>query len=168
MESGLLDSFSNWLKTTSLSAGIIHSSWIWPAAETVHFIGLALLIGSVALLDLRMLGLAKQLPVRPLHRLLFLGLIGFVLNVVTGLVFFVGAPSQYVHNVSFWLKMLLMFAAGMNALLFYVTGVFLQVEKVGPGEDAPFRAKVIAATSLLLWIGVTYFGRMLPFIGEAF
>jgi hypothetical protein len=168
MESALLDTLSSWIKSTRLSADIIHSPWIWPAAETVHFIGLALLIGSVALLDLRMLGLAKRLPIRPLHDLLFWGIVGFALNVITGLVFFIGAPSQYVHNISFWLKMLLMFVAGINALLFYATGIFRAVEHVGPGEDAPFGAKVIAAASLLLWVGVTYFGRMLPFIGEAF
>lgn len=120
------------------------------------------------MLDLRMLGVAKRLPVRPLHQLLFWGILGFALNIITGLVFFVGAPGQYVHNVSFWLKLLLIFLAGINALLFYVTGIFRAVQGVGPGEDAPFPAKIVAAASLLLWIGVTYFGRMLPFIGEAF
>jgi hypothetical protein len=168
MEFAILDSLSAWLKGTWLSSSIIHSRWIWPASETVHFIGLALLAGSVGLLDLRLLGLAKRVPIRPLHRLLFWGLLGFAMNVVTGLVFFIGAPSQYVHNVSFWLKMLLMFLAGLNALLFYVTGIFRGAERVGPGEDAPFGAKVIAAMSLILWIGVMYFGRMLPFLGEAF
>lgn len=55
-----------------------------------------------------------------------------------------------------------------NVLLFYVTGVFRNVEGLGPGDDAPLAAKVIAAVSLFLWIGVMYLGRMLPFLGDAF
>jgi hypothetical protein len=168
MNFAVLDSLSAWLKSTSLSSAIVHYPWIWPTAETLHFMGLALLVGSVALLDLRMLGLAKRIPIRPLHLLLGWGILGFIINVLTGLVFFIGAPSQYVHNVPFWLKLLFIFLAGINALLFYVTGIFRDVEAVGPGEDAPFGAKVIAATSLLLWLGVIYLGRMLPFLGDAF
>jgi hypothetical protein len=168
MDFAILDSLSAWLKSTSLSSAIVHYPWIWPAAETLHFIGLAMLVGSVGLLDLRMLGLAKRIPVRPLHLLLGWGILGFAINVVTGAIFFVGEPSQYVHNVPFWLKLLFILLAGINALLFYATGVFRDAEAVGPGEDAPFGAKVIAATSLLLWLGVIYLGRMLPFLGDAF
>jgi len=61
--------FSKWLKTTSLSEFVIHSSWVWPAAETLHFIGLAMLIGVIALMDLRMLGMAKRLPFAPAARM---------------------------------------------------------------------------------------------------
>ena len=168
MNFAFLDSLSTWLKTTKLSWAVIHYPWLWPAAETLHFIGLALLVGSVALIDLRMLGMAKQLPLRPLHRLLFWGLAGFGINVITGILFFAGEPSQYVHNSVFWLKLLFILLAGINALLFYATGIFRDTEDLGPGEDAPLGAKIIAGVSLFLWVGVMYFGRMLPFLGEAF
>ena len=53
-------------------------------------------------------------------------------------------------------------------LLFYATGLFRKVEAMGPGDDAPVGAKVVAAASLILWAGVMYMGRMLPYIGNAF
>jgi hypothetical protein len=59
-------------------------------------------------------------------------------------------------------------AAGANALGFYLSGLHRRVDATGPGQDVPFVAKVVGATSLLLWIGVMYWGRMLPFIGNAF
>jgi len=167
MKFAILDSFSNWLATTQLSHFVTDKFWVWPACETLHFIGLALLIGIVGGLDLRMLGVAKRVPFRPLSRLLPWGIAGFVINLTTGLLFYIGAPFQYVHNIAFQFKMLFILLAGANVLIFYLT-VSRQVEAMGPGDDAPLGAKVIAGTSLLLWIGVLYWGRMLPFIGEAF
>jgi hypothetical protein len=164
----LIQSFATWLKATPLSSFVVQSSWVWPAAETLHFIGLAMLIGVIGLMDLRLLGMAKRLPFAPLHRLLPWGISGFVICLLTGTLFFSGDPFQYIHNWVFWGKMLFILFAGINVLLFYVTGVFKNVENLGPGEDAPFGAKVIAGVSLVLWIGVMYLGRMLPFLGDAF
>jgi hypothetical protein len=73
-----------------------------------------------------------------------------------------------VHNIAFGLKLLFIVLAGANVLLFYATGLHRKVDAVGPGEDVPMVAKVVGATSLFLWFGVMYWGRMLPFIGEAF
>lgn len=160
--------FATWLKTTTLSWFVIHYTWVWPASETLHFVGLAMLIGVVGLMDLRMLGMAKRLPFAPLHKMLPFGIAGFVICLITGTLFFSGDPFQYIHNWVFWFKMLFIVLAGANVLLFYVTGVFNKVENLGPGDDAPFFAKVIAFVSLVLWVGVMYLGRMLPFLGDAF
>jgi hypothetical protein len=160
--------FSTWLKTTQLAWAVIHYPWVWPAAETLHFIGLAMLIGVIGLMDLRLLGMAKRLPFAPLHALLPWAISGFAICALTGVVFFAGDPFQYIHNRIFGFKLLFIFLAGANILIFYLTGVFRDVEALAPGDDAPFTAKVIAGVSLLLWIGVMYFGRMLPFLGEAF
>jgi hypothetical protein len=127
-----------------------------------------MLIGVIALMDLRMLGIAKRLPFAPLHRLLPVGIAGFAICLGTGTLFFSGDPFQYIHNWVFWTKLAFIFLAGINVIVFYASGVFHQLEDLGPGEDAPFSAKLIAATSLVLWIGVMYFGRMLPFLGDAF
>ena len=164
----LLQSFSTWLKTTTLSSFVIQHAWVWPAAETLHFIGLAMLIGVIGLMDLRLLGVAKRLPFAPLHRLLPWGICGFAICLTTGTLFFTGDPFQYIHNGVFWMKMLFILLAGINVLLFYVTGVFKNIETLGAGDDAPFAAKLIAGTSLFLWVGVMYLGRMLPFLGDAF
>ena len=162
-----LDAFSSWLKSTAASGIVVQSPWIWPAAETLHFIGLAMLVGTVFVLDLRMLGMARGLRFAGLHRLTRWGIVGFVINVSTGAVFFVGAPFQYVHNVACHFKLIFMLLAGINALVFEFK-ILPAMGDLDAGEDAPSAAKVTAAVSLTLWLGVMFLGRMLPFIGEAF
>jgi uncharacterized membrane protein len=127
-----------------------------------------MLMGAIGVIDLRLLGLAKRVPFAPLHRLVPWGISGFLICLSTGLVFFTGDPLQYVNNWVFWAKMSFVVLAGLNVATFYVTGIFDAAEKLGPGADAPRGAKVIAALSLFLWIGVMYLGRMLPFLGDAF
>jgi uncharacterized membrane protein len=93
---------------------------------------------------------------------------GFLLNLITGMVFFVGAPTQYVNNLAFQLKLIFILLAGINLAAFNLGGVARTVAILEPGQDAPMSAKIIAATSLFLWVGVMFWGRMLPFIGNAF
>jgi hypothetical protein len=142
------------------------SRWIWPMLEDLHFIGLILLLSTVGLLDLRILGFFKQLPVAPLHRFIPLGIAGFVINVVTGFLFFIGMPYFYVGNWIFQLKILVILMAGANLLLFHCTGTFRAWARLGPGEEAPGVAKFIAVTSILLWLAVIIIGRYIP-LGES-
>lgn len=137
----------------------------WPALETLHFIGLTLLIGVVLLIDLRMLGVMKSVSFPALHRLLPWAILGFGVNTVTGMLFFVASPDQYAHNVAFVWKLVLMLLAGANA--FYFT-LFDEAWILEPGDEAPLTAKAAAVSAIVLWVGVLYFGSMLPFIGNAF
>jgi hypothetical protein len=163
-----VQSFSEWLVTTNLSMFVNGHSWVWPACETLHFIGLALLIGNVGLLDLRVLGVEKRLPVAPLNRFVRWGVLGFLINLVTGIMFFAGNPFQYIHNIAFGYKVAFIALAGVNVIAFYASGVSRKVEALGPGDDAPALAKCIAGASLFLWVAVMYMGRMLPYIGNSF
>ena len=166
-----MESFVNyWLASPALVKFLGHHSWAWTMSEVLHFVGLTLLIGAVGMFDLRMMGVAKELPVAPLRRLLPWGVLGFVLCVVTGLVFVLGLEANVPNPIYdvlttdtfLQLKLLFIFLAGLNLLAFYLTGVSRAVDLVGPGEDAPPLAKVIAGTSLFLWVGVIYFGRHIP------
>jgi hypothetical protein len=144
--------------------------WGWSMAETAHFIGLILLIGAVGMFDLRVLGMAKGLPIGPLRQLLPWGVFGFVLCVISGGMFVTGFQANLpIHPYDVlmtdpWLqlKLLFIFFAGVNLLAFYLTGMSRKVDGLGRGDDAPPLAKVIAGTSLFLWIGVIYFGRLIP------
>jgi hypothetical protein len=156
-----------WIKSSTISHAMTSAPWTWPICETLHFVGMALLMGVVGTVDLRMLGFMKRLPFAPLHRLLPWGIAGFVINLITGVLFFVGDPYQYKDNGAFLFKIAFIVLAGINVLIFYVVP-YRQVEAMGPGDDAPFSAKAIAAASIFLWVGVMYWGRMLPFIGNAF
>jgi hypothetical protein len=144
---------------------VVTTKWVWPTCETLHFIGLSLLFGVAALIDLRMLGLLKSVPFHALHRMLPWGILGFGLNTITGMLFFVGAPQQYTNNTVFKWKMALMMLTGLNVLYFTVLD---EPWTLGSGDDAPFTAKAVAVSALILVLGVLYCGRMLPFLGNAF
>ena len=152
--------------TRVIGDGMVNLKWGWPASETIHFIGLSLLFGVVLLVDLRMLGLMKSIPYSALHRLLPWGVLGFGVNVLTGMLFFVGAPPDfYVTNDTFFWKLALILVAGANALYFTV---FDQPWTLGADDSPPVAAKVAAASGIILWTGVIFCGQMLPFLGHSF
>src|SRR5205085_5041860 len=128
---------------------ILINKWWWAFMMDLHFIGLALLIGTVGILNLRMLGFAKPLPVAPLHRLMPWAMAGFGVNTLTGMLAFIGMPNYYTFDVAFWLKMVALLLLGLNGAAFYLTGAFRSVEHLGPGEEAPRLAKFFAATTLV-------------------
>jgi hypothetical protein len=163
-----LTAFGNWLDASALGEMVTAYRWIWPIGEALHFVGLTMLFGTIGSLDLRVLGMAKSMPATTLHRLVPFGIAGFVTCAVTGFLFFAGEPSQYIPNGVFWIKMGFILLAGLNVAWFYVSDVHRQVEALGPGDDASPSAKFIAASSIVLWLGVMFWGRMLPFIGIAF
>ena len=70
------------------------ATWAWPAAETVHFLGLSLSIGVLLAVNLRILGVMRQVPFADVHRLLPWGMLGFGANLITGMMFFVGQPAS--------------------------------------------------------------------------
>jgi hypothetical protein len=160
--------FALWLKTTDASWLVTHYTWVWATCESLHFVGMSLLFGCIGTLDLRMLGWWKRPAVAGVTDLVKWGVFGFVINLVTGILFFIGEPLQYIDNPAFRLKMLFLFLAGWNVILFYLTGVAGQVESLDQDDPAPASAKFIAGTSLFLWIGVIFFGRMLPYLGHSF
>jgi len=166
-----MESFVNyWLTSPFLTHYMNYFPWAWPLAEISHFVGLILLIGGVGIFDLRLLGMAKGLPVAAVRRLLPWGVFGFVLCVASGLCFVLGLNANVPNRVydvlmtDIWLdlKLLFIFLAGINLLAFYLTGMSRAVDGLGPGDDAPPLAKVIAGTSLFLWLAVIYVGRLIP------
>jgi hypothetical protein len=138
-----------------------YSKWVWPFVETLHFIGLALLLGATGVLNLRLLGFLRQLPAGPLHRLIPWGFAGLALNVVTGMLFFVGMPAFYVFNIDFHFKIVALVLAGATLVL-HTTSAFRGCEQIAAGEDTPAAARFLAAASTVLWIAVIVFGRYMP------
>ena len=159
-------SFQVWLvallnRDTPVSA-LMTTAWAWPIVESLHFLGLCLLIGCVGTFDLRLLGMGRQVPIAAAHRLIPWGIAGFALNAVTGLMFVMTEPDQYIYNPSFHLKLVFLAVAGLNASAFYLTSYR---EAFGPGAslDASRRAKLIAVISLSMWVGVITTGRLITF-----
>jgi di/tricarboxylate transporter len=138
------------------------------ANDTAWFLFGALLLGTVGLFDLRVLGMAKAIPPSALHKLIPIGIAGYCVNILTGITFFSGFPEQYAYNPSFFWKGVFMAIAGMNVALFYLSSAFREVKTMPAGADAPFRAKVIAGTSLGAWVAVLICGRLLTFYRPLF
>ena len=156
-----LRELARWLSQTTL-ASFMSGAWEWPIAESLHFMGLSMLMGTVGLFDLRLLGFAKRIPLSALHRLIPWGIGGFVVNMLTGISFLTTFPDQYMYNPAFHLKILSMSIAGINVILFYTT-MFQKVRTLGPGEDAPMPARIIGGVSLTCWLSVIACGRLLTF-----
>jgi hypothetical protein len=143
-------------------AALMQSNWVWPIVESTHFVGLTLLFGCIAAWDLRLLGMAKHVPIAAFHRLIPYAVLGFAINAATGTLFLMGYPDQYVYNPAFHLKMLCLLLAGANVALFYVT-MFRRVSPLGPGMQGPILARLNGAVSLALWVTVIVCGRMITF-----
>ena len=157
-------SLVQWTLNTGIGDFVQSHTWMFPIGEALHFMGLSLLVGVIGMVDLRMLGFAKQLPFAPLHNLTPWAIGGFIINVLTGIMFWFVNPELYalqVPQISLY-KLLFIFLAGVNLLVFRLT-VYDRMMSLGPGEDAPLLAKFIGATSIFLWLGVIWWGRMIMF-----
>ena len=154
-----------WFSAQSVTNFVLMNRWVWPASESLHFLGMSLMFGVLLLVNLRLLGWFSGMSFAAAHRLLPFGILGFGVNLVTGMVFFIGEAAQYTQNVSFHWKMLLLELAGIN---FLVLTVYDKAWTVEPGDSPRLSARLLAASALALSFGVMYFGRMLPFIGNAF
>ncbi|MGB7845945.1 MAG: DUF6644 family protein [Candidatus Acidiferrum sp.] len=154
-----------WLEQTSVGAGIRESLWLFPAIETLHLLGMAALIGTIAVLDLRLLGWAMQRErVSELAgRLLPWSWAAFALQVLTGGLLFMSEAVKVYPNPAFRVKMLLIFLAGMHALIFHWT-VYRRVASWDDSKVLPLRAKVAGAVSMLLWVGIIAAGRFIGFV----
>ena len=155
-------SLAVWLEGTALSSFVAGNPYLWQVLESLHFVGLSLLIGTIGLFDLRLVGFAKNLQPSTLHQLVPIGVLGYGINLITGTLFFVGTPDQFIYNAAFGYKMLFMLLSGINVLVFYLTA-FREVEGVKAGGHASMRAKVIGGISVILWLGVITYGRLLTF-----
>ena len=154
----LLSSFS---KFTGIYT-FMNSPWGWPTAESIHFLGLCLLIGCVGVFDLRMLGVGRGIDYLQMHKLVKIGVFGYCLNLMTGIMFLSTAPDQYLFNPAFQTKLLFMLIAGLNMLWFYAS-YSTQVKATEAAASVAEPAKIIAMLSLLCWMAVIICGRLITY-----
>jgi len=152
-----------WPDAATLGAALVlDHPWVWPICEIVHFVGLCLLFGVVLLVNLRVLGFLRGMAFADMNQLMPWAVLGLVINVITGMLFFLAAPDQYTQNTAFAWKIGLVVIAGAT-LIYPVASTELRALEAG--SDASTTAKVLAAGSVLLWTAVIFFGRFLPYLG---
>jgi len=159
-----MDALVQAIEGSAINSWILSSYWLWPVLEIIHFIGLSLLLGAMLIVDLRLAGYLRQIDIMATHRLLPWATFGFLLNLVTGTLFFLGDPARYSVNIGFQLKMILVLIAGLNALWF----IWKLNPRIGSWDahgDTPAAAKVVAILSLVAWLGVLLLGRLIPYVG---
>jgi hypothetical protein len=133
------------------------------ACESLHFIGLSLLFGSLLLVDLRGLGFFPGMPLLSLHKLVPVALLGFGINLLTGIAFVTYSPGTYFGNPAFQMKMALILLAGVNAVVFELM-VFRPLRAGVPDAEHRALIKITSILSLLIWTCVLLAGRLIPFV----
>jgi hypothetical protein len=154
----------DWMLSTPINALVIGYAWSWPTLESAHFLALCTLMGSLLVMDLRLIGFQRMIPLSAVHSLMPLAIVSFAINVISGFGFLFGDPNTYFQNWAFWMKMSLIVLAGVNFLV-YFTAVEPKILKLGPNEPTPWSAKIVGVLSLTFWFGVLSYGRLLPYLG---
>jgi hypothetical protein len=156
-----------WLYDSHFGTVIRESQFAFPLIESVHVLGIALLVGTVLLVDLRLLGvLMEEEPVSEVvSRVLPLTWCGFVVQVLSGVLLFWAKAAQYYENPAFRWKVALLLVAGLNPLVFHST-VYRGVSAWNEKHTTPIGAKIAGILSLTLWSGVIIAGRATAYFGK--
>ena len=152
-----------WLENTGIANAIRTIPWLYPTFETAHYIGLSLLVGGIMLIDLRVLGFARSLPLKGMIGLLPFVWVGFIINVVTGSLLFIYGATNFGVNGAFQLKMAFMVLAGLNALAFDVS-VRRSAGAWVAADRPPVAVKGFATASLVFWLCVVTTGRWMAYL----
>ena len=159
-----MEALTQEMMASDLSQWIQATYWLWPILEIFHFFGLTLLMGGLILVDLRMIGFFSDIGLEEVKILLPLVIFGFLVNLITGVLFLFGDPSRYSINIGFQIKMILVLLAGCNAAIYH-----LKVEPLFSNlnltDRLPLVIKITGFTSLTLWTGVLLLGRLIPYVG---
>jgi hypothetical protein len=155
--------FLVWLESSAVADAIRTSIWMYPAFETGHYIGLSFLVGGIMLIDLRVLGVARSLPLRSMIGLLPWVWAGFIINVITGSLLFTYGATSFGTNAAFLLKMSFMVLAGLNAFAFQLATTRSSYDWVAQ-DRPPTTVKVFATLSFLLWLCVVTTGRWMAYL----
>lgn len=152
-----------WLETSGAAGAMREWTWLYPIVEILHIAGFVILVGAAVYFDLRLLGLSRQLPVEGLEHHLLRWARGALLVVApTGFLMFAAHATEFAGNPAFRLKLVLLLAAGLNALAFH-RGVFRRVAGWNVAVRAPAVARLAAVLSLALWAGVICCGRLIAY-----
>src|SRR5579863_9688340 len=152
------------LEASGLATRIRDSLFLFPLIESTHVFGLALVFGTIAVIDLRLLGIASSQRSfqRMASDILKWTWAAFALTAVTGALMFITNAPVYYHNFYFRMKMLLLALTGINMLVFELTaGRTIYQWSAAPAT--PRAGKAVAALSLIMWIGVIFMGRLIGF-----
>lgn len=155
-----------WLKgieQSGLGRSLREGLWFYPTVEIIHILGFVLLIGGIAVYDLRLLGLGRKVPADLLARIaLPTAITGFCLAIPAGGLLLTTEATAIAGNPAFQLKMVLIGLGLINAATFHF-GIYRRVAEWNLGPP-PLAARLAGGMSLVLWIGVLVCGRLIAYL----
>ncbi|MET0390032.1 MAG: DUF6644 family protein [Polyangiales bacterium] len=159
-----MESWWRWLYDTDLAVAMRENEVLFPWIEAIHVVALTVVLGAIAVLDLRLLGLASRARSLPklLRDVLPITWAAFVVAAITGVLLFASNAVAYAHNTCFQWKVFLLGLIGLNAAVFHAL-VEPSLARWDPSRALPTRARLSGALSITLWIGVTALGRWIGF-----
>ncbi len=159
----VLQSAIHWVYEWPIATAVRESELAFPVIQTFHIIGIALMAGPIALVDLRLLGVVfrRLAPVTVARPLLPVTWVGFAVMVISGGLLFVAQSEKIYENLFLRIKFGLLIVAGINVLLFHST-TYKAIETWGAGA-IPRSARAAGLASLLLWAGVIVTGRLIAY-----
>jgi uncharacterized protein DUF6644 len=160
----LIPEFCAWLENTAVASEIRQSTWLFPAIESLHVLATVIVVGSVTMLDLRLLNIAaRNRSISEVHEeVLPWTWASFGVAAIAGALLFSSAATKYYHNFTFRMKMLSLLLVAMNAALFELR-TYRGVAKWDRGSRIPLAAKLAGGLGIILWISVVAFGRWTGF-----
>jgi len=156
-------SFFTWLESSSLALIIAESQWGYPIALTCHAAGMATMVGLVAVVDLRVAGFFKVIPLESVRKALKVAWWGFLLNVVSGFSLFASQASYFITHKAFLLKLVAIFLATINAWMLQQMLRDNSVTWDTSGVTSS-KAKIFAISSLVLWLTAIIAGRLIAYV----
>jgi hypothetical protein len=156
--------FCQWLNDTGPATALRESTVMFPVVESIHTLAITLVAGTVAMVDLRLLGIVlRKEPVSKIAgQILPVTWIGFVVMLISGLMLFAAEAAKCYHNPAFRLKLILLALVGLNPLVFHFT-IFRSVDRWDEVPRTPVRARLAAVLSLTLWSGIIVAGRAIAY-----
>ena len=158
-------SICSWLEASAVGVAISESEWLFPTIETVHVLALTLVFGSIAMLDLRLLGVSsrnRNVTAVAVETLPWTwGAFGVA--AISGSLMFVSAATKYYSNTPFRIKMVLLALAGANMAVFHYSA-YRRVHNWDGTLPTPVAARTAGTLSLAFWVGVIFAGRWVGFV----
>ena len=155
--------FLIWLQDGALGTWVAGSIWGYPVILACHAVGMAVVAGTVVMINIRVLGFARKVPVTLFDKLSVIAWAGLALNVVTGLALFSGDPVKFFYHPVFWIKLSLI-TMGAASLWLVVRALRNTPAMPEAGSETPAGAKLVAGCSLAFWAGAIIAGRLIAYI----
>jgi hypothetical protein len=160
-----LDALLRWLQGSALGEAVRGTPFLYPAFESLHILGIAVLVGPAFAFDLRLLGVARPVvaATTAARYLLPVSHVGLAIAVASGVGLLSAQATVVAESAAAPWKLGLLVVAGLNVLVFH-RGVYRRVNQWADAPSAPLAARVAACVSLITWTGVILAGRLLAYV----